>query len=101
MFVEHSGGLLGYITVSVLDIDILILRTGQDKYCIRYLNTYNVSTDESELNSHCQKVFREALDSDSFDSFSMFPVEMYCGRDFMVKLMHISWKSVWSLKLTL
>ena len=77
---EHSGGLLGYITVSVLDIDILILRTGQDKYCIRYLNTYNVSTDESELNSHCQKVFREALDSDSFDSFSMFPVEMDCGR---------------------
>ena len=69
---EHSGGLLGYITVSVLDIDILILRTGQDKYCIRYLNTYNVSTDESELNSHCQKVFREALDSDSFDSLVVF-----------------------------
>lgn len=80
IYPEHTEEHLGYISVLVSDIKILIFRIDEDKYCIRYLNSYNVSTDESELNAHCQRVFYEALESDSFHYFKRFPVEMYCGR---------------------
>ena len=78
---EHVRGLLGHLIVVVSDIRINIMRIDENKYCIQYINNYELPDhEESQLNTHFENIFDEVIKSASFDSFNVFPLKLYCGR---------------------
>lgn len=78
---EHVRGLLGHLIVVVSDIRINIMRIDENKYCIQYVNNYELPDhEESQLNTHFENIFDEVINSASFDSFNVFPLKLYCGR---------------------
>ena len=78
---EHVRELLGHLIVVVSDIRINIMRIDENKYCIQYVNNYELPDyEESQLNTHFENIFEEVINSTSFDSFDVFPLKLYCGR---------------------
>ena len=78
---EHVSGLLGHLIVVVSNIRINIMRIDENKYCIQYVNTYKLPDhEEYQLNIHFGNIFDKVMNSDSFDSFNIFPLKLYFGR---------------------